>query len=121
MAKVAEPEVASFAGTEDAEEFFTEPLPRPKPSDPTMDPGDPRWNPQKYFAAQPQEIVVVSRDQSDVLGDPTGSKVIKQPVSINGYLLNITKGVPTRVPRDFAEQIVRLKIGYRIDDIPALG
>lgn len=117
----AEPEVQPFAGPEIAEPTFLDDLPpltRQKPLDPEMDPGDRRWNPKKYFGAQPKEIVVVKRTNSDVLTDPTDEHPIDIPVSINGYQIIIRKGVPTRVPRDFATHLVDIGAAYRYSSLP---
>lgn len=100
---VIEPEgIDSFAGaTEDA--FFPDEVKERQPiTDPAMDPSSDRWNPKKYFDAQPKVIIVIPRDVSDSLGDPSGTKRIEVPVGINGYTIKVAKGVPTRVPRDFA-------------------
>lgn len=103
---IAEPEELEFAGT-----YVDEPEPviDDTPYDPTMDPSNPAWEPKKYFAAQPKEIVILNYNDSDLLGDPTRKKKIEQVVSINGYTLKLIKGRPTKVPRDFA--LLLLDIG----------
>ncbi len=99
---VSEPEgIDTFAG--DAEEnFFPEPKTREPILDPTMDPGNPKWNPKKYFDAQPKVVIVIPRDASDSLTDPSGTARMEVPLGINGYTIRVAKGVPTRVPLDFA-------------------
>lgn len=99
---VAEPEgTNSFAGPDD-EQFFGEVRERAPITDPTMDPNHKDWNPKKYFDAQPKLLIVIPRDASDSLTDPSGTNEILVPLGINGYTINVKKGVPTRVPRDFA-------------------
>lgn len=117
--QLAEPEgTDAFAGTEDIEEFFPQvPQAQEKPADPTLDPSSPKWNPKRYFAAQPKLIVTVHKNESDFLSDPSGQKPAIQPFSINGYRLDIVKGVPTRVPRDFALLIQDIGAGYIHHDI----
>ena len=107
--KVAEPEgIDTFAGTpavEDTDPFFA-PEPEPRVYDPTLDPGSPLWQPKKYFDLQPKVTIVMNRSRSDILSDSSGQKRIVVKVGINGYQIPITKGVPTRVPRDFALHLV---------------
>jgi hypothetical protein len=107
---VAEPEgnYDAFAGPD-----VDEPQVREKITDPTLDPGDPRWNPKKYFDLQPKVVITVLRNQSDILSDPRNERDIILPVSINGYRLDIVKGQPTRVPRDFADHLVDIGAAYR--------
>lgn len=110
----ADPEVVDFAGTE-----IEDPTPVVKaPVAPDMDPADPRWNPKKYFGAQPKEIIIIRKTESDILSDRGGNLRIEIPVSINGYTLKVVKGVPTRVPRDFAAHLVDIGAAYRYGDIP---
>lgn len=122
---LAEPEAFVFTGPQDdepsADYGFNEPPPeRVKPTDPTMDPGDNRWNPKKYFDAQPKEIIQIVRTESDILHDPSGKIPQFVPVSINGYVLNIQKGVPTRVPRDFALLLIDSGAAMNYAEIPTL-
>jgi hypothetical protein len=105
---VADPQEVDFVAGTDA----TETEVRVKPTDPTMDPESPRWEPRKFFAAQEKEIIVVMRTASDQLDDPTNVKVLKLPVSINGYQLNVIKGRPTRVPKDFATHLIDIGAAY---------
>ncbi len=120
---VADPEaVLGLAGTdiEDPIFFDDEPVPVPVrvvPTDPEMDVGSPRWSPKKYFGAQEKEVIVVKRTESDILGDPSGARRITIKPSINGYAIEIVKGVPTRVPRDFALHLVEIGAAYRYADI----
>lgn len=102
--KLAEPEgFDSLAGTQDiSDDFLSTPEEKPAVKDPSMDPGSPLWNPRKYFNAQPKVVVTVKKTALDLLNDPKGDKRFFQSCSINGYRLEIEKGVPTRVPRDFA-------------------
>ena len=100
--------IDTFAGTpdnDDIEAFFA-PEPTPRVYDPTMDPGSPQWNPKKYFDLQPKVIIVMQKTRSDILSDSSGTRKIVRNISINGYKISITKGVPTRVPRDFALHLV---------------
>lgn len=114
---LAEPEgVDTFSGTED-EDFIPTPIVRQPIADPQMDPAHISWNPKKYFGAQDKEIILIQRDTSDMLGDPTGTKTITVPVSINGYRLTIQKGIPTRVPKDFADMLVARKMAIRYDNV----
>lgn len=116
---VADPEDETFAGTEIDDPFFDDPIPVVKaPVAPDMNPAHIKWNPKKYFAAQPKDIIVVKRNESDVLSDPTGHLIMEIPVSINGYTIKVKKGVPTRVPRDFALMLVDIGAAYRYADIP---
>ncbi len=110
---VADPEgFDSLAGTQDGD-FFDLPQEVVKQiKDPEMDPGNPRWNPRKYFAAQPKVVVTVKKTATDLLNDPKGNKRFFQTCSINGYRLDIEKGVPTRVPRDFALLLAEGDIAY---------
>lgn len=118
---MAEPE-GTFAGTQvdnpDDEFGFLQPVERKPIEDPTMDPGKPQWNPKKYFDAQPKYIVVIRRNESDILGDPSGKKPIFCDVGINGYFIKVQKDVPTRVPRDFALQILDAGAGTIVSEIP---
>lgn len=82
------------------------------PKDETMNPGSPKWNPREYFARQPKDIIVINRTQSDMFDDPTGNRTITIPVSINTYILNVPKGRPVKVPRDFATALVRIGAAY---------
>lgn len=101
---------------------FSEPTVRETPSDPTMDPASPRWNPRKYFGAQSKEIIVILRTESDILSDPRGQTRQEVPVSINGYTLMIAKGVPTKVPKDFASHLINIGAAYSYSNIPeAIG
>ncbi len=120
---LAEPEGQYFAGTQDMPDNdfgFAEPIERKVIEDPTLDPGSPKWNPKKYFDNQPKEIIVLQRSESDILSDPTNKRKIIQPVSINGYTLRIQKGVPTKVPHDFAYYLVEIGAAVHYGDIPEL-
>lgn len=100
---VQEPEGTNiFAGASEEESFFPIPAAKKDLSDPTMDPSSPKWNPKKYFDAQPKVIIVIPKDATDLLTDPSGKTPVRVPLGINGYTIWVTKGVPTRVPRDFA-------------------
>lgn len=88
------------------EDFFTPPVVEVKPVDPEMESGNPRWNPRKYFGAQKQVLVLIQKDTSDLFSDPSGKNPVIVPVSINGFRINVQKGVPTRVPEDFARHLV---------------
>lgn len=103
---VADPEADSFAGpdTEDPFDFVETPVEvrAETPYDPTMDPGNQRWDPKRYFGAQPKVTVIVPRSQSDILSDPQGDREITMPLSINGYRIEVPKGRAIRLPRDFA-------------------
>lgn len=114
---LAEPEgVDTLAGPEEL--FFSEPVvEKPKPVDPQMDPGSRSWNPRKYFGAQPKVVVMIPKSDSDMLSNPNSNAPIVVPVSINGYRLDITKGVATRVPRDFALHIVDIGAGVIYSEI----
>jgi hypothetical protein len=48
----------------------------------------------------------------DLLNDPKGEKRFFQSCSINGYRLEIEKGVPTRVPRDFALMLAEYDVAH---------
>lgn len=84
--------------------------------DPTLDPAHPRFNPAKYFAQQPKEVIVLMLNESEMQMDPERRGNIIQPVSINGYQLDIAKGVPTQVPADFASYLVYIGAAYRFAD-----
>lgn len=88
--------------------------------DPTMDPGSPRWNPKKYFARQEKVVITIIKNESDILADPSGQRPVMVPVSINGYRLDIQKGVPTRVPKDFADHLIDIGAAYRDADSRAI-
>jgi hypothetical protein len=81
-----------------------------------MDPSNPKWNPKRYFSRQPKVTITIARTESDVLSDPRHERKITVPVSINGYRLDIEKGVPTRVPEDFARHLVDIGAAYRQAD-----
>lgn len=119
--KVTEPEELLLPGSTD-DDFdgpFLEAVPAPRVFEsPDMDPGHRMWNPRKYFAAQPKVTIVIERNDSDILADPHNKNETKIPVSINGYTLNIVKGKPVRVPRDFALHIIDIKAGFAYDSIP---
>lgn len=121
---LAEPEESYFAGTQadspDGDFGFLEPVERKPITDPTMDPGDPRWLPKKYFDAQEKIIIVLNKNESDILSDPKGTRKIVQPVSINGYTLRIQKGVPTKVPRDFAAYLVEIGAASHFGEVAEL-
>lgn len=107
---LSEPEgIDTLAGPE--EDFFPEIVERPVQTDPELIPGTPQWKPKRFFGLQQKFIVLIPKNDSDMLSDPSGRAVIKVPVSIQGYRLDITKGVPTKVPQDFAEHIVRIGAG----------
>lgn len=108
---------SAFTGTDEVDNFFPALTERAPIEDPTMDPGSPRWQPRKYFAAQPKITIVMPRDASDLLGDPSRKIPVKVPVSINGFKLMIQKDKPTAVPRDFALHIVDIKAGYMYGDV----
>ena len=116
--QVAEPEGTfdAFAGTPDLPDFEPEQV-REKISDPRMDPGHAKWMPKEYFARQPKVTITIMRTESDILSDPRGERVITVPVSINGYRLDIKKGVATRVPKDFADHLVDIGAAVRQSDI----
>ncbi len=100
--------VDAFARTQPIAEndpFFA-PEPEPQTYEPTMDPGSPLWNPQKYFGAQEKITIILNKTRSDMLSDASGKKRIVMKVSINGYEIPIAKGIPTRVPKDFALHLV---------------
>ena len=113
---IQEPE-GTYAPQTDEAFPFDGPVERKKITDPTLDPGSDRWMPKKYFGLQPKVVVVLQRNSSDVLGDPENRKNEKVPVSINGYTLLLPKGVPTRVPRDFASHLVSIGAAYVYESI----
>jgi len=84
--------------------------------DPTLDPANPRFNPARFFAQQPKEVIVLMLSDHEMRLDPEKRGRIVQPVSINGYQLDIVKGVPTQVPADFAEYLVWIGAAYRFND-----
>jgi len=112
--QLAEPEgFDSLAGTQDiSDDFLAIPEAKPVEKDPTMDPASPQWNPRKYFGAQPKMVVTVKKTAQDLLNDPKGEERFFQSCSINGYRLEIEKGVPTRVPRDFALMLAEYDVAH---------
>lgn len=116
---LAEPEgFDSLAGPQDGNFFDLPEAIAKQIEDPTMDPASDRWNPRKYFGAQPKVVVTILKDESDMLSDPNGKKRVVVPYSINGYVIEVVKGAPTRVPRDFAKLIIEQGHGYANEDMP---
>lgn len=83
--------------------------------DPTMDPASERWNPVRYFRAQPEVEVFVKRDESDQIKDPDGRIDVTHTEGINGYLIQMVMGQRKTLPLDFAIQMIDRRKAEPID------
>lgn len=70
---------------------------------------DPRINWKEYFAKQPQVVIFMKRDESDVIRDPDNSVLVMHNEGINGYKIQIKMGHLNTVPIDFATQLINRK------------
>ena len=68
--------------------------------DPTLDPGSPKFNANKFWPLQEKVLVIVQADPFH-----RGPVEVLNP-GINGYNIKVTVGTPTIVPRQFGEQLL---------------
>lgn len=74
----------------------------------------PLWNPEKYFSAEPQVKIVIMRDESDMLSDPTNKKILYYDTGMNGYSWHLRKNIPIDVPISLALMLEEMGRAYRV-------